>query len=99
MPILLHVVRSVSASAARRARRLSDFLCNLRSAGGETFGKEKLKVGEGGAPFFGSHGSGLFPLQSEKEHLEGGLVRRKLNARIEHLSELGIQGLDGIGSV
>ena len=27
------------------AKRLSEFMCNLHSAGGKTFGEEKLKVG------------------------------------------------------
>jgi hypothetical protein len=33
-------------SRATTASRLSDFLCNLRSAGGETFCEEKLKMSE-----------------------------------------------------
>ena len=42
------------------------------------------------------HGAGLLTLEREKEHLEGDIVGGKLNARIEHFSKLGIQGLDVI---
>ena len=51
-------------------RRLSKCLCNLTSAGGETFGVEKLKMGEGCAPFLRRHGSGLLALEREENDLE-----------------------------
>ena len=43
--------------------RLSEFLCNLHSVGGETVREQKLKVGQCGAPVLGSEEPGFLALQ------------------------------------